>query len=388
MARRRFQAGSVFECGRRVKIWKGRYREDVIGPDGITRRVKRAVVLGTKSEYPTKRLAQRALQNHLARINAPDYRPGRISTVAEFAERWRSQVLALRKPSTVKACESHLKIHILPWFGKHRVDQIGLESQQVFVNRLAGKVSRKTLLNVLGTLSAMLNRAKDWGYVCEGVQIRKLVLPERGIKQPVRFFTAEECRRIISVAENPFRAMYALAAMTGMRAGEILGLRLEDVDFERETLRVVQTSWCGQIQTAKTPGSEDVLPLPRPLAAILRQHLQAWEKNPGQLLFINRHGRPFVAEKVVARHLGPLLARLHIQHGGFHAFRHAHSSLLIDGGASVKVAQEQLRHTDPRMTLGRYTHIIGDARRMAVEKLASILAPNGPESETDEAYIQ
>jgi len=56
----------------------------------------------------------------------------------------------------------------------------------------------------------------------------------------------------------------------------------------------------------------------------------------------NKHGRPFVAEKVVARHLGPLLAKAKIPHGGFHAFRHAHSSLLIDGGASVKVEQAQL----------------------------------------------
>jgi integrase len=182
--------------------------------------------------------------------------------------------------------------------------------------------------------------------------------------------------------------MYALAAMTGLRAGEILGLRLEDVDFERQTLRVAQTLWCGQVQSAKTPGSEDVLPLPGPLATILHEHLRKWKGNPGQLLFVNQHGRPFVAEKVVARHLGPLLAKLNIPHGGFHAFRHGHSSLLIDGGASVKVAQEQLRHTDPRMTLDRYTHVIGDTRRAAVEKLASILDPNGPELEKPGKYIQ
>ena len=75
--------------------------------------------------------------------------------------------------------------------------------------------------------------------------------------------------------------------MTVLRAGEILGLRLEDIDFERQTLagdadRLVWPS----------PNSEDVLPLPRPLAAILRQHLQTWKENPGRLVFVNKHGRP------------------------------------------------------------------------------------------------
>jgi len=390
MARRRYQTGSVFlKHNKKVSLWVGRFKEDEIQEDGTTKRVRRAVTLGTKSEYPTEKLARRALEVHLARINSPDYRPGRMATLEGFAERWKAQALALRKPSYIHAAESHLKVHILPLLGRLRLDQLGPETQQMLINRLNGKVSRKMLANILGTLSSMLNRAKDWGYACEGVQKRKLVLPDRGIKSSTRFFTADECRRILAAAVNPYRVMYALAVMVGLRVGEVLGLRWADVDFEQGTIRVCQTVWRGTIQTPKTVCSEDVLPVPGPLSAILKQHLEIWKPNAHGLLFVNSRGNPWIAENVVRDHLGPLLKALQIPHGGFHAFRHAHSTLLIDGGASVKVAQEQLWHSDPRITIGRYSHVIGDARREAVERLASKISDsNGLSRAKNDTVIQ
>ncbi len=80
--------------------------------------------------------------------------------MAEFAARWREEVLAKRKPSTVRSANSHLDSQILPQLGKLRLDQVGPENQQVFVNQLAG-ASRKTVLNILSTLSSMLATAKN-----------------------------------------------------------------------------------------------------------------------------------------------------------------------------------------------------------------------------------
>jgi hypothetical protein len=68
------------------------------------------------------------------------------------------------------------------------LDQIGRENQQVFATQLSKAASRKTVLNVLGTLSSILNKAKEWGYVCAGVEFDKLALPEAGVEAPVRFF--------------------------------------------------------------------------------------------------------------------------------------------------------------------------------------------------------
>jgi integrase len=94
------------------------------------------------------------------------------------------------------------------------------------------------------------------------------------------------------------------------------------------------------------------------------------------------------ANKVVQRKLWPILDRLGISRCGLHAFRHTHASLLVELGAPVSVAQAQLRHTDPKLTLGVYSHVVGDSQRKAVEKLASILRPNAPKSEPDGKWIQ
>ena len=94
------------------------------------------------------------------------------------------------------------------------------------------------------------------------------------------------------------------------------------------------------------------------------------------------------ANKVVQRKLWPILNALKIPRCGLHAFRHMHSSLLVEGGAPVSVAQAQLRHADPRITLGAYSHVVGDSQRNAVEKLAAILRPNAPKSEPGGKWIQ
>lgn len=128
MARRRYQKGSViFSKGRQALL--GRYREDTIRPDGSVIRTRPQVVLGTKKELPTQRLAARKLDEILSRINDYAYQPTRTATIAEFATRWREEVLAKRKPSTVCSANSHLNSHIIPQLGKLRLDQIGPENQ-------------------------------------------------------------------------------------------------------------------------------------------------------------------------------------------------------------------------------------------------------------------
>ncbi len=387
LARRRYQQGRLFLRGKNP-VWVGRWREDIINADGSVKRVERSVVLGSKQELPTRRLAVRRLELLLARVNAPSYRPGRIATVAEFAERWRVDVLPHRKPATIHAAESHLRCHILPHVGTMKLDQLGREMLQGFVNRLSKDHPRKTVLNVLGTLSAMLNTARGWGYTCEGVQRRDLVLPSPGLGSPPRFFTAQEVRQIIAIAEEPYRTMFVLVAMTGIRAGELAGLSVDDLDFDRKLIYIRRSVWKRRIQTTKSKASKGVLPMPDELAETLCSYLRTWRPNTQRLLFTSKRGTPVDTDHLVDRKLKPLLDKLEIPRCGLHAFRHTHSSLLLETGASPTVAQAQLRHSDPRITLGIYGHVIGDAQRRAVEKVARILRPVAPKSEDSDEWIQ
>jgi integrase len=107
-----------------------------------------------------------------------------------------------------------------------------------------------------------------------------------------------------------------------------------------------------------------------------------------EFLFVNSRGRLFIAENVVRNHLVPILDALKIPRCGFHAFRHAHASLLLASGAAPTVAQARLRHADPRITLGIYGHVIGYAHREAVDKVATILASNGLNQKPQTEVIQ
>jgi integrase len=99
-------------------------------------------------------------------------------------------------------------------------------------------------------------------------------------------------------------------------------------------------------------------------------------------------GRPFNATKVVQKGLWPVLDKLKIKRCGLHAFRHTHTSLLLAVGAPPTVAQAQLRHSDPRITLGIYGHVIGNSQRDAVEQVAQILRPDAPKTEISGEWIQ
>jgi integrase len=369
LARRRYQKGSVIFSKSR-QLWLGRYREDTIRQDGTVIRTRPQVVLGTKKELPTQRLAVRKLDEILSRINDCSYQPTRIATVSEFATRWREEVLAKRKPSTIGSANSHLNSHIIPQLGKLRLDQIGAENQQIFVNQLAG-ASRKTVLNVLSTLSSMLTTAKDWGYACRGVEVRKLVLPERNTHVAAHFIRSQ-VESIFTLAQDPWRTFFILLTMTGLRAGEALGLQWGDIDFDHRCIHIRRSAWHGKPQSTKSKGSAAPITLPPALSAVLAQYKTNWKPSTDGFLFVTRNGRPPSSNKVVEYQLWPILDALGIPRCGLHAFRHSVASFIVDAGYSIEVAQQQLRHSNARTTLG-YTHFRGGVTEQAMADVSNSL---------------
>ena len=106
--------------------------------------------------------------------------------------------------------------------------------------------------------------------------------------------------------------------------------------------------------------------MPSQLGTRLRSHLQTHEGKT-DLLFVNLRGRPFSANKLREKQLHPPLLKLSIPCGGFHAARHGATTALLADGATPAVVQRQLRHSDARITLGLYGHVVGDQQRNAVE---------------------
>jgi integrase len=155
-----------------------------------------------------------------------------------------------------------------------------------------------------------------------------------------------------------------------------MGLQKGDLDFEQRVIQVRRSAWHGRVQTAKSKASRASVVMPEILAALLREYLATWQTNSEGFLFLNRNGRPYSQNYIVQKRLWPMLDALSIPRCGLHAFRHCHASLLIDVGANPKVAQEQMRHSDARITLGIYSHVIGEAQREAVDRVGELLRPD------------
>jgi len=146
------------------------------------------------------------------------------------------------------------------------------------------------------------------------------------------------------------------------------------VDFANHIIRVRQSvDAATRIPGAvKSKASSADLPMSKELEALLRAHLTRHDGKT-ELLFTNRRGRPFSANKLRANQLHPLLNKLGILRGGFHSVRHGVASALLADGVTPAVVQKQLRHSDARITLGIYGHVIDDDQRNAVQNRSTRL---------------
>jgi integrase len=368
VSRRRFQRGNIIVRGKTPRRY-GMYREDVLQPNGTFKRVRRCVLLGPVSSM-SERAAWKSFQPYLDRVNAAAKVPPKSGmTLETFVKEWHTNVAVNLKSSTARAAESHLRAHILPKLGGLTLIEINTKIVQSFVAHLAtGGRSRKTVENVLLTLSSILRKARAWDYACGSFSLAEITMPCEGVKKEQRCFTDAEVGKILAAASEPFGTILAVTSVLGLRIGEVLALRVSDVDFTRKIVRVRQSvdAATRKVQAVKSNASSADVPLPSQLEARLRKHLQTHDGKT-DLLFINRRGRPYSANKLRAKVLHPLLEKLGIPRGGFHSMRHGAASALLADGATPAVVQKQLRHSDPRITLGVYAHVIGDQQRSAVE---------------------
>ncbi len=270
-------------------VWVGRFREDAIQQNGKTRRIYRSVILGPVSRL-TEKQARRAFEPFLARVNSIDYQPERFGKIGEFSETWECEVPQHQKPSSIKAAQSCLHTYVRPLLADVRLEDFAVRAQQNFVTRLSQKVSRKTTMNVLSVLRSILRTAKSWGYCCHALNLAELALPVAEEKEESRFFTAEQVRQILAVSPELFRTMFAIAAMTGLRAGEVVALQRYDLDLERGLLHVRRSAWYGRIQSVKTKARRAPVAIPQALEEILREHLANWKPNPEGFLFSQPQG--------------------------------------------------------------------------------------------------
>jgi integrase len=385
MARRRYQKGSLVpKTGLpRNGLWIGRWREDVIQSDGTIARPYKWEVLGTIKDYSTRKLALRALEARLSTINSPTYRARPTATFADFANRWDATVLCQHKPSTQSSVRSQLRKWLVPALGSYALKDLDGQTVQTFIAKCTP--NPKTVRNLVATLRMMWNSARAWGYVAHD-PFDGLVLPKRGL---VRTFTlsVEEIKNVINSADEPYRTFYMILAETGIRGGEICGLRIDDLDLANGIVHVRQSVWRGQLQTVKSRSGNRRFPISSHLVKQLGTFLRTWRPNPLGLLFATSKGTPWDHSLVRKRKFHPLLKRLGIPQCGFHAFRHGNATLLDRIGAPIAVRLNRLGHAELQTTMG-YTHGVTEDERLTADELGRILHVNERNGEVENVEVK
>jgi len=328
----------------------------------------------------SKRTARKNAQPILDYVNNQTEIPVRDSnpgiTLAEFIPDWRKHAANSLKPSTLRGMESSIRARLIPVLGDTPMTEIGTKQIQELITSMDGR-ARGTVENVVMDLQQILNAARKWHNGVPVVKKSDLYFGKlkAGEGKPF-FFTVNQMKAILKAfaGRKPWDLFFTLLALSGLRASEILGLRVEDMDFETSTIHVRQAAWHGQIQTVKTRESENSIPMTPLVREKLQAHLVG---HTNELLFVNGRGRPYSRNKVVQTVLHPVVDKLGISRKGrrvgLHAFRHGLASMLLQTTGAA-VAQRQLRHADPATTLGIYGHVLGDDQRVAMGEIESVLS--------------
>jgi integrase len=222
----------------------------------------------------------------------------------------------------------------------------------------------KTIRNLWTTVRLSWDVALSQGYVDR--LLAKPKLPKLAKKQP-RFFKLDEVAAIIASSQDEQRVFYWLLAESGLRAGEVAGLRLEDVQADRITVN--QSVWNGQIQTPKSDSGVRVIAVSRQLDELLREQVERQRRRGHAYLFSSANGTPWDMNVFRQRKLRETLKALEIPQAGFHGFRHFNVSMLDSLRVPLKVIQERLGHAlTGSFTLDVYGHSDWDGNKAAAHQ--------------------
>src|SRR5260221_1225836 len=171
--------------------------------------------------------------------------------------------------------------------------------------------------------------SKEVGYFAGENPASGVELPEYRPVREKHILTPEQVTALLDELTEPFHTMVLLAILTGLRVGEILGLRWENVDFSLALMHVSQRYYRGQMDTPKTKSSKRSLPLPLPSLESLKRHRakQQSSKDPG-LVFQTRKGTPYSDTNILHRELKPAGKKIGAPWLNLHTFRRTHATPL------------------------------------------------------------
>ena len=347
--------------------------------------------------FKTRRDAEQALTELVQSLDTQTYITPQRLTLAEFVRgEWLPTMRTQVKFSTWDSYRRNLDNHVLPVLGGSPLQQLTTGHLNSLYRSLAGQGRRngsggglapKTIRNIHGAMSKVLADAADRGLVGRNIAVSaRPPKPRKTGPKEVRFWTPPELSEFLGlVRDDRLYALWHLAAMTGMRRGELLGLRWEDVDMKAKRVAVRQTVISVAYEvTVTSPKSHSarVIDIDAATVEILRQHRQLQETEcaaagagyaKNERIFRKSDGTE-IHPDVMRTMFDYRVKRSGVRRIRFHDLRHTHATIGLRAGVPVKVMSERLGHSTPAFTLQQYAHVIPGMQAEAAEAIARLVA--------------
>jgi integrase len=357
MGRRGNGEGSITRH-KKSGLYMARYTVEM--PDGLR---KRKTIYGKEREEVAEQLIE-ALANRNKGIvfDADNQKLG------DYLDRWlNNSVRGSVKPVTFESYARLVSVHIVPALGRMKLKALSPAHLQGFYRaKLDAGLSPRTVQYLHVVLHRALKQALRWGLVARNVA--EAVDPPKISKEEISPLSPEQARKLLhAAADDRLGALYVLAVHTGLRQGELLSLKWEDIDLESSVLRVRRTLSSGEFTAPKTAKSRRSVRLSATAVEALKRHSarQADEmtrvrdlyRDQG-LVFASEIGTPLNRHNVSRRSFKPLLKRAGLPEIRFHDLRHTAATLLLSKNVNPKVVSEMLGHSTVAVTLDVYSHLL------------------------------
>lgn len=362
--------GSVFK--RKDGRWCARYTVRTVSG------FKRRDIYGESRKEVVERLREALDESHQVSNYAS-------LSIGEFLRNWlANSVSGSVSPRTFERYEQIVRLHIEPTLGRVKlVDLSPPQVQELYRAKLEEGLSPRSVQYVHVTLHKAFDQAMRWGYVSRNVT--ELVQPPRLKKDEIHPLCMEQVQKLLrSLGNDRDRALFTLAVTTGLRRGEMLALRWEDIDLDAQVLRVKRSLSetkkgtterglsFGHPKTVKGKRSISLTPNAVSLLGTYRNSSDA--ATPEDLVFPNPDGAP-MRPRSLTQHFKRLSKRAGLPSTvRLHDLRHTAATLLLSKGIHPKIVQEILGHSTISITLDTYSHVLPNMQKGAVRAMEELIS--------------
>jgi integrase len=296
------------------------------------------------------------------------------TTVEQFLRAWLHSVEPSLGPRTWIRYEQLIRRQAVPHIGKVRLTRLGARQlDQLYGELVRAGLSPTTVVQLHRILHHALRDAMRWNLVARNAT--ELVTPPRKARHDFVTFTPDQARCFLdAVKGDRLEALYVLALTSGMREGELFGLRWADVNLAAGALHLVKQLKTRSSRRQVLLVSIAVDALGRHLARQREERLLlGLEWDDHGLVFPNTVGKPLHPSNFLQRSFYPLLKRAGLPRIRFHDLRHSAATLLLGLGIHPKIVSEMLGHSQIAITLDLYSHVTATMQQEAVRAFEGLL---------------